>query len=277
MKKLYHKLLHLAKNISALNVPLYASQASFFLALSVFPLLVLLMSLLRYTGLDIADLTEMLHGVLPTALMPAAQRLITNTYRSSSGTILSISALTALWSASRGIHGLRMGLNAIGHVEENRNWFYTRLLSVVYTLLFLLVMLLTLAFHVIGNDLLNWLFVKESPFVRFLESIVDFRFFLLLAIQTLLFCAMFAFLPNRHSSFGDVFPGAILASLGWLIFTQLYSFYIEHFADLSNVFGSVYAVALSLLWLYFCISIVFYGGALNQWLRKKTVDETEKA
>jgi len=66
-----------------------------------------------------------------------------------------------------------------------------------------------------------------------------------------------------------VFPGAVFSSLGWLIFTQLYSVYVEYFAGLSLVYGSVYAVALSMLWLYFCISIVFYGGALNYWLRKK--------
>jgi len=274
MKKLYNKFITLLGKIAALNVPLYASQASFFLALSVFPTLVLLMGLVRYTGLDVADLTELLHGILPTALMPAAQRLISNTYRSTTGMVLSISALTALWSASRGLHGLRMGLNAIGHVEEYRNWLLTRLISVVYTVLFLVVMLLTLALHVLGTGLLHWLPFSDSPVFAFLENIVDFRFFLLLAVQTVLFCGMFAYLPNRHSRLRDVFPGAVFASLGWLIFTQLYSVYIERFAGLSIVYGSVYAVALSLLWLYFCISIVFYGGALNWWLRKKDpVDE----
>jgi membrane protein len=41
---------------------------------------------------------------------------------------------------------------------------------------------------------------------------------------------------------------------------------VEHFAHLSNVYGSVYAVALSMLWLYFCMAIVFYGGVLNRLL-----------
>ena len=276
MKKLYDKCIALLGRIAALNVPLYASQASFFLALSVFPLLVLLMGLVRYTGLDVADLTEMLHGVLPTALMPAAQKLISKTYQSTTGMVLSISALTALWSASLGVHGLRMGLNAIGHVEEKRNWLLTRLVSVVYTVLFLVVLLVTLALHVLGTGLLHWLPFTDSPIFNFLEGIVDFRFFLLLAVQTILFCGMFAYLPNRRSRIRDVFPGAVFASLGWLIFTQIYSIYVEYFAELSIVYGSVYAVALSLLWLYFCITIVFYGGALNQWLRKKPVDEPEE-
>lgn len=256
------------RRLIALNIPLYASHASFFIALSVFPSLVLLMGFLRYTGLDAELLTEMLHGILPTALMPAAQRLIQNTYKASTGTLLSLSAVTALWSASRGIQGLRAGLNAIYGVEESRGYFRTRLLSMFYTVAFLLTLLLTLVLHVFGTALLQFLPLSESPLLRFLESIVDLRFFLLLAIQTGLFTAMFSVLPNQRCRFWDAFPGAVLASIGWLVFSQLYSVYVEHFAGLSTVYGNVYAVALSLLWLYFCICIVFYGGALNRLLQK---------
>lgn len=262
------KLKNYVKRIISLNIPLYASHASFFIALSVFPTLVLLMGLLRYTGLDAELLTEMLHGILPTALMPAAQRLIRNTYQSSTGTLLSLSAVVALWSASRGIHGLRDGLNAIYDVTENRGYFRTRILSVGYTLAFLLTLLLTLVLHVFGTSIQQWIPISENPLLRFLDSIVDLRFFLLLAIQTAVFTAMFSVLPNKRSRLRDAFPGAVLASIGWLVFSQLYSVYVEHFAGLSTVYGNVYAVALSLLWLYFCICIVFYGGALNRLLQK---------
>ena len=56
-----------------------------------------------------------------------------------------------------------------------------------------------------------------------------------------------------------------------MIFTRLYSVYVDHFTGLSSIYGSVYAVALSMLWLHCCISILFYGGALNRLLveRKK--------
>lgn len=275
MKKLYHKVTGILEQIAALNVPLYASQASFFLALSVFPALVLLMSLLRYTGLEIADLTEMLHGVLPNALMPYAQKLIEKTYRSSTGTVLSISALITLWSASRGMEGLRSGLNALANGESDSNWLRARLISMFYTVIFLLTLLLTLALHVMGTGLLNYLPHSEHPLLQLLESIVDLRFFLLLAVQICVFCGMFAYFPNRRSRLRDVFPGAVFAALGWLGFTYLYSIYVDYFAGLSIVYGSVYAVALSLLWLYCCMSIVFYGSALNHWLMTRKSTDTE--
>ena len=72
MEKLWGKTKRFALFVFNLNIPGYASQASFFIALSVFPALVLLLSLVRYVGLEVENLTEILHGVLPTALMPAA-------------------------------------------------------------------------------------------------------------------------------------------------------------------------------------------------------------
>lgn len=266
LKKLWKKVVRFAEYVSKLSVPVYASHASFFIALSVFPLLVLVMGLLRYVGLGAETLTEMLEGVLPSALMPAATKLIVNTYRSTTGTVLSISALTALWSASRGVHGLLNGLNSVYSVTENRGYFYTRAVSVLYTFLFLVVLLLTLVLHVFGTTILQWLPLQDNWLFSLLQSVVDLRFFLLLGVQTALFTAIYMALPNQRNKLGDSLPGAILASLGWLIFSDMYSIYVENFAGLSNVYGSVYAVALSLLWLYFCVSIVFFGGALNHWL-----------
>ena len=231
-----------------------------------FPALVLLLSLLRYTSLDVHSLLGLLEGVVPQALLPDAELLIMNIYESASSTLVGISAATALWSASRGIYGLLTGLNAIYRVPENRGYFQTRLISMVYTFLFLVVLLLTLVLHVFGTDLLELLARSPSPVVRFLTGVVDLRFFLLVFLQTALFAAMFMVLPNRKNSLGDSLPGAFLASIGWLIFSHLFSLYVERVPGYAAVYGSVYAVALSMLWLYCCISIVFYGGVLNRLL-----------
>ena len=79
---------------------------------------------------------------------------------------------------------------------------------------------------------------------------------------------MFTALPNRKTKLRDSLPGAFLGSLGWLIFSHLFSLYVEHFPSFARVYGSVYAVALSMLWLYFCMSILFYGGLLNRILEE---------
>ena len=257
------------RRVAALRIPIHAAHTGYFLILSLFPTLVLLLGLLRYTPLDIHSLLALLEGMVPDALLPDAELLILSVYENSSRALVGLSAVTALWSAGRGIYGLLTGLNAVYGVRENRGYFHTRFLCTLYTLLFLLVLLLTLLLHVFGTGLLEWLSSLKAPFFRFLTGVVDLRFFLLVFLQTVLFTAMFTVLPNRKIRIRDSIPGAVLASIGWLVFSNLYSIYVERFATLSNIYGSVYAVALSMLWLYCCVSIVFYGGALNRYLEDK--------
>ncbi len=261
------KTYHAFKSISRMRVPVYAGNASFFIVLAVFPGLVLLLSILSYTSIEVERLVEIFEGVLPQALLSAAESLILSTYNHVSGALVGFSAITALWSASRGTYGFITGLNGIYGVSENRGYLYTRCISVLYTFAFFLVLLLTLALHVFGTSLLALLSRVSHPFFRFLLEHINMRFFLLLFMQTGLFTAMFMALPNRKNRFMESIPGALLGSCGWLIFSDLYSIYVERFATMANFYGSVYALALSMLWLYFCISIVFYGGALNMYLK----------
>lgn len=266
------KVQYLFRQIRQLRIPIHAANTGYFLILSLFPALVLILGILSYTTLDVHNLLGFLEGLIPAALLPEAEFLILNTYENTTKTVVGISAVTALWSASRGIYGLIQGLNAIYRVPENRGYFQVRLISMAYMFLFLLVLILTLVLHVFGTRLLQFLSESSLPFFRFLTGIVDLRFFLLVFLQTALFTAMFMALPNHKNSLGDSLPGASLASIGWLIFSHLFSVYVEHSPAYGNVYGSVYVLALSMLWLYCCISIVFYGGVLNRILLEDSDD-----
>ena len=263
------KTVHAVRGISRLNIPVYAANASFFVILAVFPALVLLLSLLRYTDLSVENLIRALQGIIPEALMDRARELIWEVYHNSSGALVGLSAVTALWSSGRGIYGLMKGLNAVYGTREDRGYFRIRLISMAYTFVFLLVLLFTLVLHVFGSIFLRWLRYSGSGLFRILAGVVDIRFILLLILQTLIFTLMFMVLPNRRNRFWESVPGAVLASLGWLVFSDGYSIYVEHFSGFAKLYGSVYAVALAMLWLYCCMSIVFYGGGLNRYLAER--------
>lgn len=257
------------RSLAALHVSQYAASTGFFILLSSFPALVLLLGLLQYTGLRVENLVAVLEELIPEALSPGLEEIISDAYAAGSGAMVGLSALTALWSASRGIYGLLKGLNAIYGVRETRGYLRTRLISVAYTFAFLLILVLTLILHLFGSTLLALFRSRPGSFAAFLADTLNLQNFLLPMIQTLIFTVMFMVLPGRRSTFRESLPGAALAAVGWLIFSDLYSIYVEQFAPLSSVYGSVYAVALSMLWLYCCLSIVFYGGALNHFLQQK--------
>ena len=260
------KAVNAVKTIQEMHIPLHAAYAGYFIILAIFPALLLILSVLRYTGLQVESLVELIGDFVPTALMDTVEDLVYSTYQNSSGAVVGLSAVTALWSASRGIYGLLRGLNAIYGVSENRSYFYTRGISMVYTFIFFLVMLATLALHVFGNTIIGMLTMVDNAVLIFLIDLIDLRFFLLLILQSLVFTVMFMALPNKRNGFMESLPGGVLSSLGWLVFSDIYSIYVENFQNYSNIYGSVYAIALAMLWLYCCLSILFYGGALNHWL-----------
>jgi membrane protein len=229
----------------------------------------ILVGILGYTSLEVEDVLFLVAQVVPEPLLPLAQRLLNGAFDGTSAPLLSISAITAIWSASRGILGLKEGLNAVYGVKERRSYLVTRGISMFYTVLFVAMLVLTLVLNVFGTTILDYLHMTTNPIFLFLMDVIDFRFFLLLLLQTALFTAMYAALPDRRVGLWESFPGAVVASLGWLIFSNLFSLYVEHYPRYANIFGSLYAAALTMLWLYFCIMVVFYGGAINRYFAEK--------
>ena len=256
--------------LASVHIPQLAANTGYFIVLSVFPALLLVLSGLGFTGMKLEALLELLETLLPQALMGTARELIYSVYDNASGAVAGLSALTALWSASRGIYGLLNGLNTIYGVSEDRGYLYTRFISVLYTFAFQVVILLTLVLHVFGNAIVSFLHGIDLPVVRLLMSILDLRFVFLLVLQSLLFTLMFMVLPNRRNGFWESLPGGLLSCIGWMLFSNLYSVYVTHFPSYANIYGSVYAIAISMLWLSCCLEILFFGGALNRLLMKKT-------
>ena len=267
-KTWYYRLKNFFNFLKGLQIPRHSAAACFFLILSVFPILVLVFSLLSYTSIEVTDVISLMQPLVPDALLPYAESFLSSAYENVSGTLLSISAVVALWSASRGMRSLQQGLSTVYGTEETRGYFLSRLISTLYTFVFLILLVLTLILHVFSGALVDFLQMTTDPVLMTLLQIIDLRFVILLALQTVLFTIMYTLLPSKPNRFSDSFPGAVMSALGWLIFSDLFSRYMEYFPWYTNLFGSVYALALGMLWLYFCICIFFYGGALNRWLKE---------
>ena len=272
-KKWMKRLENLVFNIASMQIPVYAANACYFLAIALFPGLLLILASLRYTPLSATDLIRLLEGILPSALMGAAESLIVSTYYNSSGAVLGISAIAALWSASLGIHGLLTGLNNIYGVQEDRSWLYTRLISVGYTFVFLILVIVTLVFSVFGQTLAEQFWTVRHPLVQFFVDLIDWRSVWLLVIQIVIFALIYMVLPNKHNRFLRSLPGAVMAAVGWQGFSNVFSFYVENMVErYTNIYGSVYMVAIGLLWIYCCMCILLFGGVLNRLLQPKYLD-----
>lgn len=118
----------LLARIAAMQIPIYAGNASFFLLLSVFPIVSLLLSLLPYTPLTLEHLLGFCAQLAPDWLMRLLEYFIRTLYKSSSAAIISASVVLTLWSASKGMLSLLYGLDAVLEVRETRRYLRRRLL-----------------------------------------------------------------------------------------------------------------------------------------------------
>lgn len=262
-----------ARALAKLRVSLYAANAGFFLLLSLFPGLLLVLELLRATPLAVEDLLALVENLLPLALVDAARELVIGAWQNAGYSALGISALAAVWSASRGMQGLVQGLNAVYGREESRGYLRSRLVSLGYTFAFFPVLVITLVLHGLGSGIIGVLTMVDDPVVIFLVDHINLRLFLLLLLQGGVFALMYLVLPEGSGRLRECLPGALLAAAGWQVLSELYTVYAARVASYAHVYGPVYAVALGMLWLYLCMSILLYGGALNRYLVEKNITQ----
>ena len=266
----YCRLLRKAlREIAAYRIPLYSANAAYYILLSVFPALILVVGLLPYIGYSESDLLSSIHGLVPTVLEPVIENILRDMSRNSTGVLLSLTAIVAVWSSSSGVYCIHVGLNAVHRVSESREYFFRRLLCMGYMLLLIAALMLTLLLHGFGQEIADWCQRGTVPILRLFVKLLQIRALILAVLLTALFGAIYCVFPNRKQKFRACLPGAVAAALGWLVFTHLFSFYVRHSNAYSIFYGSLSAIAFGMLWLYVCICILFYGALFNLWLEKK--------
>ena len=258
------------------SVSAFAAQAAFFIILSFFPFVMFLLTLLNYLPISVADLEIFSSSLFPESVSSILHTILSELIEKSSGTILSATVIAALWSASRGMLALVRGLNAVYGHKETRNYFLIRGVSMLYTLVFAALLIAALVLLVFGNQFYQ-LIITRLPLLGDLALlIISLRSLVTMAVLTLFFLLMYLIIPNRKSSTLRELPGAILTAGGWLLFSFLFSYYIDHMGTFSYTYGSLTALAVCMLWLYFCMYILFIGAEVNMILSHPRIRQATK-
>lgn len=252
--------------IISTQVGVYAANAAFFILLSLFPAMLLLISLLQYTPLTPTDLQKLLSGFLPSALSPLLDYMTQELFATTSVGLVSFSAVFAVWSSSRGVYSLIRGIDRVYRVQETRSYLLLRLRSAFDTVLLLLALIATLILQLFGRELGVRLSRIGLPFLARLFHANHFFIFLVLIA---LFSVFYTRFPNRKQQLSDALPGAAVTALGWIVFSMLFTLYVSKTGDYSFYYGSLSVLAMTMLWLYGCMCLFFYGGMLNYFLQKK--------
>lgn len=256
-----------ARKIKTDNLNAFAAQAAFFVFIAFFPFLMLILNLVKYIPITVDSFTSLDFDLISPTVMSLITSIIEEASTKSSGALISITTIAALWACSKAVMAIIRGLNSVYHTTEKRGYIRLRLTSVVYMIVFLVILIVTLAFIVFGNQILD-LIVKNAPVMSDFAALVkELRWIIGVGLLILFFMFIYTVIPERKTKLKNELPGAIVSTLGWLGFSALFSFYIDNIANYSNVYGSLTAIVILMLWLYFCMIIVFFGAEINDIIR----------
>lgn len=285
MRKFWMVLDDFSKQMSKKNISAFSASTAFFMFLSLIPMLIMLCTIIPFTPLTEENLLAAVTNLTPDTFDPLLSSIISEVYDKSAG-ILSIAAVATIWSAGKGVLALIRGLNAIDGVEENRNYFLLRTVACFYTLIFMVILILSLFLMVFGNVIVDFILHDIPQIQTLFQALMHFRFLLVWVVLTILFTFIYSFVPNKKMKIRSQIPGAAFAAVVWGVFSWGFSVYVENY-DGVTTYGSLSIIILIMLWLYFCINIIMTGAYINRYFapiyrvlfgrrKRKALDKTKE-
>lgn len=261
-RELLDKAMKIPEQISADHVGAYAAQSAYFFMLSMIPVILLFLTLVQFTPVTKADVMTAVIQVFPSSVDSMMTSIVNQVYNQSTG-IIPITILVALWSAGKGVLAMTTGLNCIFDCRETRNYVLLRLRATLYTVMFIVVIILLLVLSVFGNSL-NLFILAHVPIMSGIADwLIDARTIISPAVLVVFTSLIYTFLPNRKTKLFRQLPGAAFAALGWMIVSWIFSVYLDIFKGFSTMYGSLTTIVLIMLWLYFCMYSILLGGEVN--------------
>lgn len=247
-----------------------AAEQAYYYMLSLFPMMILLLSVLPYLQIDPQKALDFIANFLPSESSGILEDTVLNILSQQNGGLLTFGILGTIWSASNGMNAFMHAQNVAFDVEETRGFIKARLLSIVLTIGLILAFAVVLILPVFGDVILDMILyvIPISTGIQTLVSIL--RWVVALAVLILFLSALYRFAPNKTYPFKQVLPGAAIATVSWLIISLGFSFYVSNFANYSSTYGSLGGVIVLMLWLYFTGLILVVGGEINALIHQRT-------
>lgn len=245
------------------NVSRVGGQLAFFILLSLFPFLVFLNALIGSLNMSYDQLMTILTPIFPEQIVELIIGYVRQVSQSQSVGLLSIAVIVVIYSASKAVRSLAFSVNTAYDIKEIkhpvRNFFYSMLYVIAAGIVAVIIML----FITLSEEFLFEI-IKITHISDFAITVLGvFRWASLVAILFLVIALMYKITPDKKVAFRHILPGTVLATSGMLLLTYGFSAYVNYFVKSSVLSGTIGAVILLMLWVYFASVIIILGAELN--------------
>jgi membrane protein len=256
LKKLYQR-------ISDNDVSSLSATLAYFFLLSLFPALIFMVALLAYLPLSTEQLLNMVRDFAPGDTLQLIETNLKQILSNRHGGLLSIGIIATMWSASNGINAVIKALNRAYEVNETRSFIVVRGMSIILTLGMIIVFIVALGLPIFGKQIGMYIFSPLGLSKEFITVWNGMRWVVSPIVLFAIFIGLYYFAPNIKMKCRAVLPGAITATIGWIIVSLVFSFYVNNFSNYSATYGSITGIIILMLWLYFSGAIIIVGGEIN--------------
>lgn len=246
-----------------------ASQLAYSLLLSFFPFLIFLFTIAGYSTVESKDVLISLNSILPYNAYTLIDKTVIEIFDSRKSNLLSFSFITTVWIASSGFNAVIKALNKAYDADECRPFWKVQLISILSVLGLTFLIIFSLFILVLGN-LIKYKFASWFTSINSFYFLWDFlKYLVTLFIMVFVFALLYKITPCKRLTLWNALPGAIFTTIGWIIISMAFSFYVDNFANYSRLYGSIGAVIALLVWLFLTSVIILLGGEINSLLSKK--------
>lgn len=263
LKNKLNLLIHLIAKIEKDDVFALSSQLAYYLVLSFFPFMLFLMTLIGFSDLSSGEILEGLSVVLPKKILELTQSTVKEISDNQYTGLLGISIVLMIWTASSAFKAIIKGVNKSYNIKENRSFIKLSIISMLGILALALIIILALIMLVFGNVIGKY--IKSAN--KFYEIIFIlwniFRYAFIFIIMIFIFATIYRLAPAKKLTWREVIPGSIFSTLGWILVSFIFSFYIDNFNNYSRFYGSLGAVFILMTWLFLISMIIILGVEIN--------------
>ena len=255
----------LFKNMEEDHVSESSAQCSYYTMLSFIPFIILVITLIQYTGVNSQTMFYALSRIIPSSMNEMVLSIVQEVYSKSIGTI-SISIIFTIWSAGRGLFALTKGLQNVYKTNEEKSasYVYLRVKSIIETIIFIILISVGLTLLVFGNSLRAIIQERFGGFKNYNTlSLILTQFGFVLA-TFVIFLLLYKFMPKHKVTIKSQVYGALFGAIMLNIISFIFSNYLKIFKGFSITYGSLTTLMLIMMWTYACFYTVFFGAELNK-------------
>lgn len=251
------------------DLPGLSAQLAYYFLLSLFPLLIVLFTLLPYIPIPHQDMLGLIRDFAPVEAMDLIEKNVHDIMNDRNGGLLSFGIIGTIWSASNGIEAIVKAFNKAYNVKESRSFIVSRGMAILLTFGMILVLILAIVLPIFGREIGLFLFSRMGYTTEFIRLWDTLSRLVSAIILFLIFTGLYWIAPNVKLKCRSAFPGAAFATIGWIISSLGLTFYVGNISNYSLTYGSIGAIIVLMIWLYISAFIIILGGEINAFYSEK--------